>query len=63
MLQICSEARIGDVVEPMTAEKACRDPRHDAPSSTKMVCAVLVVAIRRDPAGRAGLTAWPTKRA
>ncbi|PTR27342.1 Mg2+-importing ATPase [Luteibacter sp. OK325] len=50
MLQICSEARIGDVVEPMTAEK-----RAEIRAMTRELnedgLRVLVVAIRRDPAG------------
>ncbi|HVI56912.1 MAG TPA: magnesium-translocating P-type ATPase [Luteibacter sp.] len=64
MLQICTEARIGDVVEPMTAEK-----RAEIRAMTRELnedgLRVLVVAIRRDPAGEraygvadeAGLTA------
>jgi Mg2+-importing ATPase len=50
MLQICSEARIGDVVEPMTSEK-----RAEIRAMTRELnedgLRVLVVAIRRDPAG------------
>jgi P-type Mg2+ transporter len=50
MLQICSEARIGDVVEPMTAEK-----RAEIRAMTRELnedgLRVLIVAIRRDPAG------------
>jgi Mg2+-importing ATPase len=50
MLQICSEARIGDVIEPMTAEK-----RAEIRAMTRELnedgLRVLVVAIRRDPAG------------
>jgi len=50
MLQICSEARIGDVVEPMTAEK-----RAEIRAMTRELnedgLRVLVVAIRRDPSG------------
>jgi Mg2+-importing ATPase len=50
MLQICSEARIGDVVEPMTSEK-----RAEIRAMTRELnedgLRVLIVAIRRDPAG------------
>jgi Mg2+-importing ATPase len=50
MLQICSEARIGDVIESMTAEK-----RAEIRAMTRELnedgLRVLVVAIRRDPAG------------
>jgi Mg2+-importing ATPase len=64
MLQICTEARIGDVVEPMTSEK-----RAEIRAMTRELnedgLRVLIVAIRRDPAGEraygvadeAGLTA------
>src|ERR1700754_3066497 len=49
MLQICTEARIGDVVEPMTSEK-----RAEIRAMTRELnedgLRVLVVAIRRDPA-------------
>ena len=50
MLQICSEARIGDVIEPMTSEK-----RAEIRAMTRELnedgLRVLIVAIRRDPAG------------
>ena len=64
MLSICTEARIGDVVEPMTEEK-----RADIRAMTRRLnedgLRVLVVAIRRDPtsdraygvADESGLTA------
>jgi len=64
MLSICTEARIGDVVEPMTEEK-----RAEIRAMTRRLnedgLRVLVVAIRRDPSGEraygvadeAGLTA------
>jgi Mg2+-importing ATPase len=50
MLSICTEARIGDVVEPMTAEK-----RAEIRAMTRELnedgLRVLIVAIRRDPQG------------
>jgi Mg2+-importing ATPase len=50
MLAICSEARIGDVTEPMTAEK-----RTEIRAMTRRLnedgLRVLVVAVRRDPTG------------
>jgi Mg2+-importing ATPase len=64
MLQICTEARIGDVVEPMTSEKRA-EIRAMTNELNEDGLRVLIVAIRRDPSGEraygvadeAGLTA------
>ena len=64
MLQICTEARTGDVVEPLTDEKR-REIRAMTRRLNEDGLRVLVVAVRRDPTGdraygvadEAGLTA------
>jgi Mg2+-importing ATPase len=50
MLQICTEARIGDVTEPMTSEKRA-EIRAMTNELNEDGLRVLIVAIRRDPAG------------
>jgi Mg2+-importing ATPase len=50
MLQICTEARIGDVTEPMTSEKRA-EIRAMTNELNEDGLRVLIVAIRRDPSG------------
>jgi Mg2+-importing ATPase len=50
MLQICTEARIGDVTEPMTSEKRAQI-RAMTNELNEDGLRVLIVAIRRDPSG------------